>query len=98
MRENIKLTSSFIREQYSTYLLNPLSIKALPCWTQNGHSIAKESRAVFSSYLASQTIQEQLKKSNAIKSFLVEGDSKQKNGAFVGEERGLGESSALVKN
>lgn len=39
----------FISEQYSTFLLNPLSNKVLPCWTQNGHSITKESRAVFSS-------------------------------------------------
>lgn len=49
MRENIKLTSSFISEQYSTCLLSPLSTKALPCWTQNGHSITKESRVVLSS-------------------------------------------------
>lgn len=53
---------------------------------------------MFSSCLASQTIQEQLKKSNSIKGFLEEGDSQQKHGAFVGEEGGLGESSALVKN
>lgn len=41
-------------------------------------------------WLAPQTIHEQLKKISDIKGFQAEGNSKQKNGAFVGDKEALG--------